>query len=106
MIKNDIINAYYEYRDNIIRRLQNPIHLKVVIIISPKGMSQLMDEEKYIKIDGKTDCYYTSMFGRRTPIILRSNLPKDTEFVIQSQAEYEREEKEKLLDRFIRMFEE
>ena len=106
MIKNDIINAYYEYRDNIIRRFQDPIHLQVVIIISPKGMSQLMDEEKYIKIDGKADCYYTSMFARRTPIVVRNDLPENVEFVIQSQSEYERQEKEKLLDKFMRMFEE
>ena len=104
MIKNDIIDAYFKYRQNIIDRFQDPIHLQVVIIISPKAMSQLMDEEKYIEIDGKADCYYTSMFGRRTPIVIRNDLPENVELVIQSQADYERQEKEKLLDKFERMF--
>lgn len=104
MIRNDIIEAYYKYRQNIINKFQDPKYLQVVIIISPKGMSQLMDEEKYIEIDSKAECHYTSMFGRKTPIIIRNDLPENVEFVIQGQAEYERQEQEKLLDKFFRMF--
>ena len=104
MIRNDIIEAYYKYRQNIINRFQNPKYLQVVIIISPKGMSQLMDEEKYIESDSRADCHFTSMFGRKTPIIIRQDLPENVEFVIQGQEEYERQEQERLLDKFFRMF--
>ena len=104
MIRNDIIEAYYKYRQNIINRYENPKYLQVVIIISPKGMSELLDEERYIECNAKDDCHYTSMFGRKTPIIIRTDLPENVEFVIQSQKDYERQEQERLLDKFFRMF--
>lgn len=104
MIKKEIVDAYYEYREQVIRRYENPKYLQVVIIISPKGMAELLQEERFIEVDVKAEIHYTSMFGRKTPIIIRHDLPENTEFVIQSQVEYERQEKEKLLDKFYKMF--
>ncbi len=104
MTKNDIIEAYYKYRQNIINRYENPEYLQVVIIITPKAMSELLAGERYIECNPKDDCYYTSMFGRKTPIIIRADLPENVEFVIQSQKDYERQEQERLLDKFFRMF--
>lgn len=104
MIKNEIIEAYYKYRQNIIEKYENPKYLQVVIIITPKGMSQLLDEERYIERDIKADCHYTSMFGKKTPIIIRNDLPENVEFIIQAQKDYERQEQERLLDKFFRMF--
>lgn len=104
MIRNKIIETYYKYRQNIIEQYQNPKYLKVVIIISPKGMSELLAEEHYIETDTKTECHYTSMFGLKTPIIIRTDLPENVEFIIQSQADYEKQEKERQLDKFYKMF--
>lgn len=104
MIKNEIIEAYYKYRQNIIEKYENPKYLQVVIIITPKGMSQLLDEERYIERDIKAECHYTSMFGIKTPIIIRNDLPENVEFIIQAQKDYERQEQKRLLDKFFRMF--
>lgn len=108
MIKNEIVKAYDEYKENI-KRFQDPIQEQdpaVVILITPKALAELMCERKYdIRIDGKANCYFTSMFGKRTPIAIRWDLPGNVKFVIQGQSEYERQEKEKLLDKFKRMFE-
>ena len=41
---------------------------------------------------------------RKTPIVIRTDLPENVEFVIQSQKDYERQEQERLLDKFFRMF--
>ena len=108
MIKNEIVKAYDEYKEKI-KRFQDPIQEQdpaVVILITPKALAELMCERKYdIRIDGKANCYFTSMFGKRTPIAIRWDLPGNVKFVIQGQSEYERQEKEKLLDKFKRMFE-
>lgn len=104
MIRDKIIEAYYTYRQGIIERRENPKHLRVVVILTPKAMSELLNEEKYIECDRRAECHYTSMFGRRTPLIIRNDLPENVEFIIQSQEEYERQEKERMLDKFIRMF--
>lgn len=104
MIRNKIIDTYYEYRQKIIEEYKNPKYLNVVIIISPKAMAELMHEEKFIETDMKAECHYTSMFGRKTPIIIRHDLPENVEFIIQSQEDYERQEKERLLDKFYKMF--
>lgn len=104
MIRNSILEAYYEYRQHIIESFKNPKYLQVVIIISLKEMSELLDEERYIERDRIADCHYTSMFGRKTPIIIRNDLPENVEFIIQGQKDYERQEQERLLDKFYRMF--
>jgi hypothetical protein len=104
MIRDKIIEAYYTYRQGIIERLGNPKHLRVVVILSPKAMSELLNEEKYIEFDRYAECSYTSMFGQKTPLILRNDLPENVGFIIQSQEEYERQEKERMLDKFFRMF--
>ena len=108
MIKNEIVKAYDEYKENI-KRFQDPIQEQdpaVVILITPNALAKLMCERKYdIRIDVKANCYFTSMFGKRTPIVIRWDLPGNVKFVIQGQAEYQRQEKEMLLDKFKRMFE-
>ena len=82
MIKKEIVDAYYEYREQVIRRYENPKYLQVVIIISPKGMAELLQEERFIEVDVKAEIHYTSMFGRKTPIIIRHDLLADRKSVV------------------------
>ena len=105
-IRNKILDAYYEYRKIIVEKYENPKYLQVVIQISPIAMSELLCEERFIEKDIEADCYFTSLIGKRTPIIITHNLPEEVEFTIQSQSDYERQEKERILKRFCKMFEE
>lgn len=101
-MREKIIDTYYEYRQKIIERYEDPKHLKVVIIMRPESMQELIKEERFV--DFGPEVYYTSMIGKKTPIVIRTDLPEDVEFAIQSQAEYEKQEKMKLLDKFYDMF--
>lgn len=100
-MKEKIIDAYMEYRSSLIDRFENPKHLQIVIIMSPKAFCELRAEE-HIYCDDFI--YFVYLAGGKTPIIINNDLPENTEFIIQSQSDYERKEKEELLMKFYKMF--
>lgn len=102
-MRNEIGEAYDKYRDNILNNYQSPEHLKVIIRIHPKAFVELRNEEPNIfQDDFKWYCY---LGGRKTPILIERELPENTVFIIQSQRDYERIERDKLLEKFIQLFE-
>ena len=83
-------------------KYESPRHLQVVILISPKAFTELMNEEN---IYNNNFIYYVFLGGRKTPIIIRNDLPENVEFILKSRKDYEREEEEELLNKFYKMFE-
>lgn len=82
--------------------------MQVVIIISPKAYYKLIAEAYkeifYINIDNINNISFILLSGNKTPIIVEDNLPKDVDFIIQYKEDYERLEKEKLLNKLANMF--
>lgn len=100
-ISDLITKAYIEYRQKILDSFMNAENLNVVIIMRPKTFVQLKDEEIIYNYD---NMYFVYLCGRKTPIMIEKDLPNETEFIIQSQAEYERKEQNKLWERMNKMF--
>ena len=107
-MKDKIVKAYLEYRKNLLDEYINPENFNVVIKISPEKFWELIVElnktNTYYERDIETECHFIELGGRKTPILIDNNLSKDTEFIIQSQKDYEREEHEKQLKNFFKMF--
>lgn len=100
-IKNKIVESYYRYRENIIRNYENPKYLQVVIQMKPKTFFKLVNETTVFNTG---EYYYVELCGRKTPIIINDKLEEQTEFIIQSRFDYERQEREKLMEKFYKMF--
>lgn len=100
-IANLITESYREYRQMILDSFINAENLNVVIIMKPKTFIQLKREEEIYNYD---NMYFVYLCGRKTPIVIENNLPDETEFIIESQAEYERKEQNKLLEKMNKMF--
>jgi hypothetical protein len=101
-MEEKIIDAYIEYRKTLLDKFENPKHLRVVILMLPEAFCKLRAEGTTIYNDNFI--YFIYLAGRKTPIIIRNDLPENTIFIIQSQSDYERKEKEELLLRFYKMF--
>lgn len=101
-MEEKIVDAYMIYRNSILDKFENPKHLQVVIVMSPEAFCKLRAERTVIYNDNFI--YFVYLAGRKTPIIIRNDLPENTEFLIQSQKDYERQEKEELLLKFYKMF--
>ena len=108
MIKDEIIEAYYRYRQMILDNYENPKHLNVVIRIKPEKFITLLEElgkeHIYLERDIEIGCHFIELAGRKTPIIIDDKLSEFTDFLIQSQRAYERQEQEEQLERFYKMF--
>lgn len=109
---NKIKDAYFEYRENIIKNNYKLNKLKIVIRINPEKFYKLIGEtllhyEKII-IEEKyeNEIYYINLLGLRIPILIEDDLPKKIEFIIQSQDDYKKEAYEKILKKFYKMFNE
>ena len=102
-ITEHLIDAYIELRDksniDIFKRFN------VVITMHPQTFIKFREEQPYgIRRDSDDEIYYTVLCNNKTPIIISDELPKDVEFIIQTQKDYERLEKEKMFERFNKMF--
>lgn len=106
-IKNKLIEAYIKYRQNVLDNYKSVSHLNVVIIMHPKTMAELSAEESELFRVNIPNEYvaFINLCGRKTPIILDNILPDDTDFIIKSQKDYEREEIEKIYSKFNKIFE-
>lgn len=108
MIKDKIVKVYFDYRRNLLDNYENPENFNVVIRISPEKffnlVGELSKENTYFERDIEAECHFIELAGRKTPVIIDDTLPKNTEFIIQSQKDYEREEHEKQLKKFFKMF--
>lgn len=111
-MKNKIIDAYFELREkyyehNSLGRY-NRDDLQVVITISPRGYHELRAEAneliEYINTDYIENIHFINLCGEKTPIIIDGSLPENVEFTIQYRKDYERIEKEKMMQKFIKMF--
>ena len=102
-----IITAYEELRLKI-----DDISLfekfNVVIQITPKAYYELRAEGnemiKYINTDFIEKIDFINLCGLKTPVIINNSLPENVEFIIQTQKDYERIEKQKLYERLNKMF--
>lgn len=106
-IKNKLTEAYIKYRQNVLDNYDNVSHLNIVIIMHPKTMAELLVEERDLFRVNILDEYVTFIYlcGTKTPIILDNTLSNETEFIIKSQKDYEREEIEKIYSKFNKIFE-
>lgn len=96
-----IYDTYTQYRFDILDRFENPKHLQVVIRITPEAYNKLRLEDT-IYNDGYI--HYITLGGKKTPLIISTDLPENVEFIIQSRADFERQEQEELLTRHFKMF--
>lgn len=106
-IKNKLTEVYIKYRQNVLDNYESVSHLNVVIIMHPKTMAELSAEERELLRVNIPNEYvaFINLCGRKTPIILDNTLPDDTDFIIKSQKDYEREEIEKIYSKFNKIFE-
>ena len=103
-----IVNTYFEYRKQLLDNYAHPKNFNVVIRIKPENFWDLVKEiqkyNTYFERDIEAQCHFIELAGRKTPIIIDNELPENTEFIIQSQKDYEREENEKQFKKFLKMF--
>lgn len=108
MIRDKIVETYFEYRKNLLDNYAHPENFNVVIRIRPESFWNLIEElqkyNTYFERDIEVGCFFTQLAGRKTPILIDNDLPENTEFIIQSQKDYEREEQEKQFKKFLKMF--
>lgn len=108
MIRDKIVETYFEYRKALLDNYAHPENFNVVIRIHPEKFFDLIKEiqenNTYFERDVEAGCHFIALAGRKTPIIIDNDLPENTEFIIQSQKDYEREEQEKQLKKFFKMF--
>lgn len=110
-MKDKIVDAYFKLRekyysyDNLHTFKDN---MQVVITMTPKAYFKLRAEANemvnYINTDFIIDVNFINLCGEKTPVIIDNTLPNNVEFVIQYRKDYERLEKEKLMEKFIKMF--
>ena len=104
-VTKNIIDAYIKLRNIFDISVFNSFN--VIIIMSPKTFLELKNELPYGCIVDKTleeGCYFVELFGRMTPVLINRELPEETEFQMMTQQDYERREKEKMFERFNKMF--
>lgn len=91
-------------------RFFNTDDMKIIVIVSPYAMNTLRAELKstqciyYKEIDKYTRVTFFGLFGQKIPFILDNTLPKDVEFQVMFRKDYERIEKEKLIEKFCKIF--
>lgn len=103
MVIDDILETYYKYRQNVLEKYENPKHMQVVIKMKPKTFLEITND-KEVKIFNNGIFYYIELLGRKTPIIIKNDLPENIEFIMQSRREYEREEQQELFNKFYKIF--
>ena len=104
-MKEKIIEAFLKYRQSLLDNYSRPENSNVVIRIRPEKFWDLVKEfQNSVERDIEAECHFIGLAGRKTPVIIDDNLPKNVEFIIQSQKDYEREENEKQLKKFFKMF--
>ena len=107
-MRNEILDTYFKYRQKLLDNYDQPINFNVVIRITSEKFWELVKEMQecntYIERDIEANCFFIELLGRKTPIIIDTDLSENVEFIIQSQKDYEREEQEKQFKRFIKMF--
>lgn len=102
-IQNKLVEAFYKIKDNFLKNNNSDYRkLHVVIQMQPKTFmmltQELAKENKYIYLNRGLNCAgFIELCGRKTPIIINSKLDKNTEFIMQTQFDYERMEQEKLM---------
>jgi hypothetical protein len=102
-ITKNIIDAYIKLRDKV--DISAFKRFNIVIIMHPKAFMELREETPYgMRVDKDIECYFIDIFGRETPILIDRELPEEIEFQIMTQQDYERIEKEKMFERFNKMF--
>ena len=94
---NEIYNAYVKYRAEIYSQYISLDYLKVVILTNPENFHKLMQEiiKEQIHWSRYEDIYYFDLGGEKTPVIIDDEIPKEVEFQLLSQKDYERHEQEK-----------
>ena len=102
-ITKNIIDAYIKLRDKV--DISTFKRFNVIILMHPKTFLEFRNELPYgCRVDNSIDCYFVDLFGRETPILIEKELPDEIEFQIMTQQDYERLEKEKMFERFNKMF--
>ena len=103
-----ISDTYFKYRQKLLDNYEHPENFNVIIRLLPEKFFELIKEvhenNVYYERNMEAECHFIELAGRKTPVIIDNNLPENTEFIIQSQKDYEREEQEKQLKRFLKMF--
>ena len=84
--------AYLNYRNKVLGDFGFSTNLLSVILISPKAFLQLENENTKMKT--KDGYHYVDLCGTETPLIIRSDIPEDTNFIIMSLEDYRRLENE------------
>ena len=103
-IMSKLIHAYIKLREqHDVSALRN---FNVIVIIHPKTYCELRKELPPFSINenGKLECCFMELCGRKTPLLIDYELPDTVEFQIMTQDDYERLEKEKLFKRLDDMF--
>lgn len=102
-ITKNIIDAYIKLRDAI--DISTFKRFNIIIIMNPKTFLEFRNELHYgCRADKDIECYFVDIFGRETPVLIDRELPEEIEFQIMTQQDYERIEKEKMFERFNKMF--
>lgn len=102
-VTKNIIDAYIKLRDKV--NVSEFKRFNVIILMHPKTFMELRAEYPYgIRMDKDIECHFVNIFGRETPILINRDLPEEVEFQIMTQQEYERIEKEKLYNKFDKIF--
>lgn len=113
MIKDRIVDEYMKMRDAWEEEYLYPNKFQVVIRMKPSTYAEMVVQCHHgdtfmpeFLVSEYRDIMYTRLCGLKTPIILDVELAEEVEFTIQPRDIYERLEKEKLYERFIKMFDE
>jgi hypothetical protein len=91
-------------------RFSNTDDMKIIVIVSPYAMNTLRAELKstqYIyhkEVDKYTSVTFFELFGQKIPFILDNTLSKDVAFQVMFRKDYESIEKEKLIEKFYKIF--
>lgn len=102
-ISKNLMNAYIDLRDKC--DISTFKRFNVIVIMQPKVVWELMSELPYgMQRDKDIDCHFIELCGHKTPLLISNELPKEVEFQIMTQEDYERIEKEKLFMKFDKMF--
>ena len=99
----DIINAYNKYQSKVKNAPQD--FIDCVVVMRPENYNELKQEcGKMIFYDWYGEIHFVAIEGRKVPIIIDVELPKEVKCQIVSRAEYEKQEQDKLFKRLTKMF--
>lgn len=102
-VSNNLMNAYIDLRNRC--DVFTFERFNVIVIMQPKILRELMSELPYgIQRNIDLNCYFIELCGHKTPLLINAELPKEIEFQIMTQKDYERMEKEKLYIKLDKMF--